>query len=150
MNNGNVLTHVAEQNKLLNNYDTSVPRTSSGLNENGEVELSEPNVPSAPPPVPVSVPTPAPTPVPVPTPVTPLTPVPIVSNVIEKEKTWKDHLILPSVIVAAFILVTYTPTASYLEKYVPNMDGIKGIFVRAIILAALVMVTKYSIDYLKN
>lgn len=126
--NGNVLTNLAEQNNLLN-YGTQ-----PGLNEHGEVELSEQEVTPVMQQAPSVVQTPLP-PQPIP---------PVVKKI-----SWSDYLTLPVSIATLFVILTYSPLVPLMELYIPKMDNLKGVGIRGIILAILVIVAKYIVEYVK-
>lgn len=53
-----------------------------------------------------------------------------------------NYVIMPLLLIIFFVILVHPKTSSLLEKYVPKMNDLKGIFVRGIILAIAYLVIK--------
>lgn len=169
----NMLTDIAARNQLLQsgNYQqqqmmsnlqgTPIPRNISTdprtynrpeqrqATALSEIELSEQNsevnkinqnltnlpVKQPPPPMPKRAPRPRPPPAPV------LAP---------KSTTTTDYVIMPIILLIAFIALVHPTTSSFLEKYLPAMNSMKGYFVRGMILVIIYIIARFFTGPKKN
>lgn len=63
-----------------------------------------------------------------------------------KENNYKhlmyEFAILPFIIVIVFTILTYSKSSLMLEKYLPKMDSLRGVVIRGMLLAVLIVTAK--------
>lgn len=67
-----------------------------------------------------------------------------------KSTTTTEYVIMPIILLIAFIALVHPTTSNFLEKYVPAMNSMKGYFVRGIILVIIYIVARFFTGAKKN
>jgi hypothetical protein len=60
----------------------------------------------------------------------------------KKENNMIDYIIIPILLILIFVILVHTSTNKYLERYLPEMNSLKGYVVRGTILAFLYVIVR--------